>query len=79
MEKGFPDKYQILPAPIERILDVATRLGRFLSPQVSVLYLSEHIKEPTDGEAYQPELPFPQSETWLKYDSEGSYFSPEDL
>jgi hypothetical protein len=46
------EKYEILPAPIERIIDVATRLGRFLSPQTTELYLSEHIKhEPTDGEA----------------------------
>jgi hypothetical protein len=46
------EKYEILPAPIERIIDVANRLGRFLSPQTTELYLSEHIKhEPTDGEA----------------------------
>ena len=55
MEKGFPDKYQILPAPIERIIDIATRLGRFLSPQTTQLFLSEHYTpEPTDSELNSP-------------------------
>jgi hypothetical protein len=52
------EKYEILPAPIERILDAASRLGKFLSPQTTELHLSEHIKEPLDGEAMQPQLPF---------------------
>jgi hypothetical protein len=48
----------------DRIKDVAGRIGRFLfgtmeaPPYMSNHYDREHfIQEPTDGEAYQPELP----------------------
>jgi hypothetical protein len=55
MENGFPNKYNLFPT-IDRITDVATRLGRFLSPQTTELYLSSHIKE--QNKITQPELPF---------------------
>lgn len=51
MKEAFPEQYQILPAPVERGLEVIQRLGRFLAPQHTELCLSEHIRhEPTDGE-----------------------------
>lgn len=53
---GYPEKYQILPAPLERVINVAQRLGKFLGPQQAELCLSEHHREPV--ESVQPQLPF---------------------
>jgi hypothetical protein len=57
MNEGFPKHYEVLPAPIERVLEVAQRFGRFLftTPEVHP-YMSEHFRpeyppEPLDGEA----------------------------
>lgn len=55
--EGFPEKYTLFPT-LDRVTEVAKRLGRFLAPQTTVIYLSEHINEPSDGEAMQPQLPF---------------------
>lgn len=62
MNEAFPKHYEVLPAPLERGLEVIQRLGRFLftTPEVHP-YMSEHFRpeyppEPTDGEAYQPRL-----------------------
>lgn len=59
MNEGFPKQYDILPAPVERVIEVAQRLGRFLftTPEVHP-YMSEHFRpayppEPTDGEAIE--------------------------
>jgi hypothetical protein len=48
----------------DRLKDVAGRIGRFLFGTMEApLYMSNHyvrehfIQEPSDGEAYQPELP----------------------
>lgn len=57
----------VLPAPIERVIEVAQRFGRFLlrTPEVHP-YMSEHFKpeyppEPVDGEALQAQLPFSEA------------------
>jgi hypothetical protein len=57
---GFPDRYEILPNPLNRLKKIASKLGHISGrPQASVIYLSEHYTpEPTDGEALQPQLPF---------------------
>lgn len=61
MNEGFPKQYEILPAPVERVLEVAQRFGRFLftAPPVHD-YMSNHNRpeyppEPTDGEAMTKE------------------------
>lgn len=45
MKEAFPEQYQILPAPVERGLEVIQRLGRFLftTPEVHP-YMSEHFR-----------------------------------
>jgi hypothetical protein len=45
MNEGFPKQYDILPAPVERGLEVIQRLGRFLftTPEVHP-YMSEHFR-----------------------------------
>lgn len=73
MNEGFPKHYDILPAPVERVIEVAQRLGRFLftTPEVHP-YMSEHYRgaaemldqqlyEPSDGEA------IPAPHTVLQY------------
>jgi hypothetical protein len=56
----------------DRLKDVAGRIGRFLfgtmeaPPYMSNHYVREHfIQEPTDGEAYQPQLPMEFEEVQL--------------
>lgn len=69
--ENAPEKYQILPAPIEKVINVAQAVGRFLRPQTSVVYLSEHYTPgPTDGEAMEPEFYQPVIEGW---DDMGTY------
>jgi hypothetical protein len=55
---GFPDRYEILPNPLNRLKKIASKLGGLTGrPQASVIYLSEHYTpEPT--EPLQPQLPF---------------------
>lgn len=53
---AFPEHYEILPKPIERVIEVAKRLGKFLAPQTTELCLSEHHRQAPDS--VQPELPF---------------------
>jgi len=57
---GFPDRYNILPPPFERVLEVAQRFGRFMFGAIDAetAYPSEHrrIPEPQDGEALEPNL-----------------------
>jgi hypothetical protein len=53
---GFPERYEILPKPIENLLERAKRLGRFLAPQSTELCLSEYHR--TAPDSVQPELPF---------------------
>lgn len=61
---GFPDRYNILPPPFERVLEVAQRFGRFMFGAINAetAYPSEHrrgaaamldtaLYEPIDGEA----------------------------
>lgn len=61
MKEAFPEQYQILPAPVERVLGVAQRFGRFLfttpeaHPYMSEHYRPEYPPEPTDGEAMTKE------------------------
>jgi len=45
MNEGFPKQYEVLPAPVERVLEVAQKLGRFLftTPEVHP-YMSEHFR-----------------------------------
>jgi len=75
MENGFPAKYNLFPT-IDRITDVAKRLGKFLSPQTSVIYLSEHIRhEASDGEAIEPQSFQPVLDGW---DSLGNYIDPAE-
>jgi hypothetical protein len=53
----------------DRLKDVAGKVGRFLFGTINaeVAYPSEHrtIREPSDGEAYQPELPMDFNEVQL--------------
>lgn len=77
------EHYEILPAPIERAIEIAQRLGRFLSPQTTVLYLSEHIKhEPTDGEAITGAeamlTRFSNQPSLFGWDSEGTYIDKSE-
>lgn len=45
MNEGFPKHYEVLPAPLERGLEVIQRFGRFLlkTPEVHP-YMSEHYR-----------------------------------
>jgi hypothetical protein len=56
MNEGFPEQYKILPAPVERVLEVAGRFGRFMlsTPEVHP-YMSEHYRgasDMLDGQLY---------------------------
>ena len=48
MNEGYPQHYEILPAPVERVIEVAQRLGRFLftTPEAHP-YMSEHFHPKT--------------------------------
>lgn len=52
-----PEQYQVLPAPVERVIEAAQRLGRFLftTPEVHP-YVSEHYRgasEMLDSQLYE--------------------------
>ena len=50
---GFPDRYNILPAPVERVLEVAQRFGRFMFGAIDAetAYPSEHRRIQDRGAA----------------------------
>lgn len=56
-EGGWPTTYELLPAPIERVLEIAGRFGRFVlrAPEVHD-YMSEHFRgaeEMLDSQLYE--------------------------
>lgn len=59
MKEGYPEHYEILPEPLERTLDVAKRLLRFLFlPPTVHPYMSEHYRprgaaEMLDAQLYE--------------------------
>lgn len=57
---GWPEKIDLFP----RLTRIGQAIGRFITPlpEEAPLHTSNHYErshfEPSDGEAYQPQLPF---------------------